>query len=184
MILININNKKLHYIIKKHELSPSLAPPKVALRDRRSWRCFLWPTGPCPAPDGIQLALLNHVETNNISQTNEYYIIITIIIIYYYYIYIIMDSYIIMDNYSKKISWNIILPLLPLLVGGWALPLWKIWVRQLELLLTFPRYGKIKVMFQTTNQNISQTNATNTCTAISFEGHSKISHTFFLVKQT
>ena len=102
MILININNKKLHYIIKKHELSPSLAPPKVALRDRRSWRCFLWPTGPCPAPDGIQLALLNHVETNNISQTNEYYIIITIIIIYYYYIYIIMDSYIIMDNYSKK----------------------------------------------------------------------------------
>ena len=27
------------------------------------------------------------------------------------------------------------------LVGGWVLPLWKIWVRQLELL--FPTYGKI-----------------------------------------
>ena len=29
-------------------------------------------------------------------------------------------------------------------------PLWKIWVRQLGLL--FPTYGKIKFMFQTTNQ--------------------------------
>ena len=35
------------------------------------------------------------------------------------------------------------------LVGGW-LPLWKIWVRQLGWL--FPIYGKIKFMFQTTNQ--------------------------------
>ena len=32
--------------------------------------------------------------------------------------------------------------IIPVLVGGWALPLWKIWVRQLGLL--FPIYGKIK----------------------------------------
>ena len=32
-------------------------------------------------------------------------------------------------------------PMDPNLVGGFALPLWKIWVRQLELLL-FPIYGK------------------------------------------
>jgi hypothetical protein len=42
------------------------------------------------------------------------------------------------------------------LVGGWALPLWKIWVRQLGLL--FPIHGKLIQMFQTTNQpnHISQ----------------------------
>ena len=33
------------------------------------------------------------------------------------------------------------------------LPLWKIWVRQLGLL--FPIYGKIKFMFQTTNQMLN-----------------------------
>ena len=37
-----------------------------------------------------------------------------------------------------------------ILVGGWALPRWKIWVRQMGLL--FPIYGKIIQMFQTTNQ--------------------------------
>ena len=37
------------------------------------------------------------------------------------------------------------------LAGGWALPLWKIWVRQIGWL--FPISGKIIQMFQTTNQN-------------------------------
>ena len=36
------------------------------------------------------------------------------------------------------------------LVGGWALPLWKMWIRQLGLF--FPIYGKVIQMFQTTNQ--------------------------------
>ena len=38
------------------------------------------------------------------------------------------------------------------ITSGWWLtkPLWKIWLRQLGLL--FPIYGKIKFMFQTTNQ--------------------------------
>ena len=39
--------------------------------------------------------------------------------------------------------------IIPVRVGGWALHLWKIWVRQLGLL--FPLYGKIK-MIQTTKQ--------------------------------
>ena len=39
------------------------------------------------------------------------------------------------------------------LVGGFNLPLWKIWVCQLGLL--FPIYGKIIHMFQTTNQQTS-----------------------------
>ena len=34
--------------------------------------------------------------------------------------------------------------------GGWALPLWKIW-KSIGMMM-FPIYGKIKVMFQTTNQ--------------------------------
>jgi hypothetical protein len=37
-----------------------------------------------------------------------------------------------------------------ILVGGWALPLWKIWVRHLGLL--FPIWKVIKFMFQTTNR--------------------------------
>ena len=37
------------------------------------------------------------------------------------------------------------------LVGGWALPLWKTWVRQLGWWHS-QLNGKIKVMFQTTNQ--------------------------------
>ena len=40
------------------------------------------------------------------------------------------------------------------------LPLWKIWVRQLGLF--FPIYGKIEVMFQTTNQNVSLAQFWNT----------------------
>ena len=42
-----------------------------------------------------------------------------------------------------------------LLVGGWALPLWKICVRQLGWWNSqniWEKYGKIKAMFQTTNQ--------------------------------
>ena len=38
------------------------------------------------------------------------------------------------------------------LVGGWTLPLWQIWVRQLGL--WFPIYGKKNNMFQTTNQSL------------------------------
>ena len=39
----------------------------------------------------------------------------------------------------------------PKIISGWWFePLWKIWVRQLGWL--FPIYGKIKLMFQTTNQ--------------------------------
>ena len=37
------------------------------------------------------------------------------------------------------------------MTGWWFQPLWKIWVRQLGLL--FPICGKIKVMFQTTNES-------------------------------
>ena len=40
-----------------------------------------------------------------------------------------------------------------LLTGWWFQPLWKVWVRQLGL--QFPIYGKIKFIFQTTNQLMS-----------------------------
>ena len=46
---------------------------------------------------------------------------------------------------EKKSSWP-----LRIMTGWWFQTLWKIWVRQLGRL--FPIYGKIKFMFQTTNQ--------------------------------
>jgi hypothetical protein len=38
------------------------------------------------------------------------------------------------------------------LVGGWALPLWKIMEWKSVGMMTFLRYGKMKFMLQTTNQ--------------------------------
>ena len=47
-----------------------------------------------------------------------------------------------------NVSW--IFPRSPSLTGWWFQPLWKIW--KSVGMMTFPIYGKIKFMFQTTNQ--------------------------------
>ena len=41
---------------------------------------------------------------------------------------------------------------IPILVGGWALPLWKMMDWKSVGMMNFPIYGNVKIIFQTTNQ--------------------------------